>query len=60
MVEAVPITPQVPAVVASLPSISPIRSAVTRPARYARPVAAAIGAGGQPLALIALSPASGR
>ncbi len=34
MVEAVPITPQVPAVVASRPSISPIRSAVTRPARY--------------------------
>ena len=33
MVEAVPITPQVPAVVASRPSISPIRSAVTRPAR---------------------------
>ena len=35
MVEAVPITPQVPAVVASRPSISSIRSAVTRPARYA-------------------------
>ena len=33
MVEAVPITPQVPAVVASRPSISPIRSAVTLPAR---------------------------
>ena len=35
MVDAVPITPQVPAVVASLPSISPTRSALTRPARYA-------------------------
>ena len=34
MVEAVPMTPQVPEVVASLPSISPIRSAETVPARY--------------------------
>ena len=33
MIEAVPITPQVPALVASLPSISPIRSAETSPAR---------------------------
>ncbi len=33
VIEAVPITPQVPAVVARRPSISPIRSAVTRPAR---------------------------
>ena len=33
MVEAVPITPQVPAVVARRPSIWPMRSAVTRPAR---------------------------
>ena len=34
MVEAVPITPQVPAVVARRPSISAIRSSVTFPARY--------------------------
>ncbi len=33
MVLAVPMTPQVPAVLASRPSISPMRSAVTRPAR---------------------------
>ncbi len=33
MVEAVPITPQVPAVVARRPSISAMRSLVTRPAR---------------------------
>jgi len=33
MVLAVPITPQVPAVVASLPSIWPIFSALTSPAR---------------------------
>jgi hypothetical protein len=33
MVLAVPITPQVPAVVASLPSISSMRSRATSPAR---------------------------
>ncbi len=34
MVEAVPITPQVPAVVANRPSIRLIRSSETVPARY--------------------------
>ena len=35
IVLAVPITPQVPAVLASRLSISAMRSPVTRPARYA-------------------------
>ena len=52
MVEAVPITPQVPAVMASRPSISPIRSARDGAGAILRPVAPAIGAGGQPLALV--------
>ena len=51
MVEAVPITPQVPAVVARRPSISSMRSSVTLPGAIGSPVAAAIGAGGQALAL---------
>ena len=51
IVLAVPITAQVPAVVARLPSISWISSASISPARYLRPEAPAIGAGAEPLAM---------
>jgi hypothetical protein len=50
IVLAVPITAQVPAVVARLPSTSWISAASISPARYFCPEAPAIGAGAQPLA----------
>jgi hypothetical protein len=59
MVLAVPITPQVPAVVASLPSTSAISLVVDLAGAVARPEAAAVGAGAEPLARCARS-ASGR
>ena len=53
MVEAVPITAQVPAVTASWPSTSEISASLDIAGAIARPEAPAIGAGAEPLAAVA-------
>ena len=53
MVEAVPITAQVPAVTASWPSTSAISASLDVAGAIARPEPAAVGAGAEPLAAVA-------
>ena len=60
MVEAVPITAQVPAVTDSRPSTASISSRVDRAGAVLGPEAAAIGAGAEALALVAAASTSGR